>query len=170
MHQGFMDIFYTGTWLLTAAISTNGAIPIVDGETEEGAVDAWLYGSSHDMLGQTTPAHGLTLSIAADGSFAEEKTSTPALTWFDSEGVLDARVTPFDGVIHTEGSIGYLLLREPISWATPSDPLRATRVRYDDGDMIICDKLELVGEALVRTMSVVTDELYLDRTVLVYRR
>ncbi|MEM6286757.1 MAG: hypothetical protein AAF845_06335, partial [Bacteroidota bacterium] len=43
-------------------------------------------------------------------------------------------------------------------------------IRFDDGDTVVCDGLRRDGDALVRTISVVTDGAYPSRAVLRYRR
>ena len=43
-------------------------------------------------------------------------------------------------------------------------------LRYDDGDTKISDTLRLSGERLLRTVNVVTDELYTDRQLIAYLR
>ena len=43
-------------------------------------------------------------------------------------------------------------------------------LRYDDGDTRISDGLRLQGTRLLRTMNVVTDELYTDRQLFAYER
>ena len=43
-------------------------------------------------------------------------------------------------------------------------------LRYDDGYTMIAEWLERSDNRLVRTVNVVTDELYLDRIVMVYQQ
>ncbi|WP_221645468.1 hypothetical protein, partial [Nostoc sp. UCD120] len=57
-----------------------------------------------------------------------------------------------------------------VSWAVPSDEVNKKKLRYDDGDTKIADSIEVQGEQLIRTISVVTDELYLDRVIIVYKK
>ena len=160
-----------GVWLLTASFCDEAEMPYLSNNRRDPhGVDNWLYGSSHEQLTRAMPAEGLTLHIESDSTFTERRHGQPNVPWFDAEGVLDTDVTPFDGLVRMEGRTGYLLLATPIRWAIPRDRVRKTRIRYEDGDTTICDKVELVDGRLVRTVSVVTDELYLERNVLVYRR
>jgi hypothetical protein len=157
-----------GTWLLTASLSIEGEISFVANRPDPAGVEDWLYGSSHELLAQATPAGGLILRIERDGNFTERRQGQPQVPWFDAEGVLDTEITTFDGVIRADGRVGYLLLATPIKWAIPKDRLRKTRMRYDDGDTVICDKVEPIDGRLIRTVSVISDALYLERTVLIY--
>lgn len=159
-----------GIWVLISSLTVESDIPFVGQEPETDGVNTWLYGNSNELLGQASPTPGLTLRIEPNGVFSEERTDNLKLSWFDEEGVLTETVAPFGGIVNTEGALSYLVLAAPISWATPIEPLRKARVRYDDNDTVICDKLEVIDGQLIRTMSVVTDELYLNRTVLIYRR
>jgi hypothetical protein len=159
-----------GTWLLTASLSIDGELPYVGDMPDPAGVENWLYGSSHDLLAHATPAVGLSLRIARDGTFTERRQGQPQVPWFDAEGVLDTEVTTFDGIIRADGRVGYVLLATPTKGAISKDRLRKTRMRYDDGETIICDQLEPIDGRLVRTVSVVSAELYLERTVLIYRR
>lgn len=109
----------------------------------------------------------MTLTIDANATLTEARTRALKLAWYDCEGVLDEQVTPFDGIVVIESDQMYLHLEAPICGASV---VRNTRVRYDDGDTIICDRIERINDALVRTISVVTDELYLDRTILIYQK
>lgn len=164
-----MDTAVVGTWLLAAATAISSEVAFTETETA-GGVDAWLYGSSNHLLDQAQPLEGLKLTIGADATFTEVKTRDLNLAWYDRDGVLDTQVTPFNGIVMVEGKIMYLLLEVSIAGASSEVEVRTTRVRYDDGDTIICDQIERFNDSLVRTMSVVTDELYLDRTVLIYRK
>ena len=159
-----------GTWLLTATLSVDGEIAFSAHPSDLAGIENWLYGNSHELLAQATHADGLSLCIARDGSFTERRQGQPHVPWFDAEGVLDSDVTTFDGVVRADGHAGYLLLATPIKWAIPKDRVRMTRIRYDDGDTTICDKVEPIDKRLVRTISVVSDGLYFERTVLIYRR
>ncbi len=159
-----------GVWHLSAWLSANGQVPFVGDQPAANGVDNWLYGNSNELVAQTKPIQGLTLRINSDGSFTEERTEDLILPWFDREGVLDENVTPFSGVTKKEGEVSYLLLTSPVTWAIPTGAGRVGRIRYDDGDTIICDKLELLDRRLVRTTNVVTDELYLERVILIYER
>lgn len=164
-----MEISAVGVWLLTAATATNDEVDL-DGLPAEDQIDEWLYSTGYDLIDEAEPIAGLKLTIHADSTFTEEKTGLLNLPWYDREGVLDEAVTPFSGIVKIEGNVMYLHLDEPISWASPEDAIREVRVRYDDGDTIICDRIQIVSHQLVRTMSVGTDELYLDKVLLVYQK
>lgn len=157
-----------GVWLLTGATAVDDEVDL-DGLPVEEQIDEWLYGARYDLMDEAEPVEGLKLTIHPDGTFTEAKTGSLRLPWYDREGVLDEEVVPFSGMLKTEATVMYLHLEEPISWASSEDAIRAVRVRYDDGDTTICDRLAIVNHQLVRTMSVVTDELYLNKLLLIYQ-
>ncbi len=159
-----------GTWLLTGSISLNSQIKFIDDEPDPNGVENWLNGNSNNLIAQVAATEGLTLTISSDGKFFEAITGTPKVYWFDFEGVLQSEVIPFNGHLSFYDSKAFLLLDEPISWAVPSDEVNKKKLRYDDGDTKIADSIELQGSQLIRTISVVTDELYLDRVIIVYKK
>ncbi len=156
-----------GIWQLVAAISIDCEIPIMDIPAHTSAIDAWLYGNSHQLIRQAPLNYGLSLQINVDATFTETGTNTLSFTWFDAEGVLTEPAIPFDGVINLDGDDLYFHATLSDGY---TDPVRGHRVRYDDGDTIVCDRAKLVQHRLVRTMSVVTDELYGDRSILIYQK
>jgi hypothetical protein len=134
-------------------------------------IRAWLNGGDDALVAAAQPAKGLTLSIARDGGFSEERTGAAAVPWFDADGVLEHQAVPFAGTATPVGEMLYLRLVETKSWATPTEGRYAPALlRYDDEDTKVSDALTLAGDRLVRTMNVVTDELYLNRVVLLYAR
>jgi hypothetical protein len=160
------------TWTLVKSFSTTVEIlfeaEFPDRDVSE-QIDDWLYGNSYNLRDDAKLTTGLTLKIDANGAFSEENIGNPQISWFDREGVLDDKVVTFSGIIKTEDRIGYLNLEQSEA-KTISNTVPMARVRYDDGDTIICDKVEVIDKSLVRTISVVTDELYLDRTMLIYEK
>ena len=150
-----------GTWLLTGTFALNSEIPFIDDEPKPDGVEEWLNGKSPEVLDQIMPADGLKLVIDSDGTFTEEKIGAPQITWYDSEGVLESNVNPFNGTIQESKGTFYLIAED----IEPTGNLR-----YDDGDTKIADSLTTIGDDLVRTISVVTDELYLDRILLRYQK
>ncbi len=157
-----------GTWLLVGSSSIQDEIRLIGEEPDLQGVAAWLAGNGDERLATIAPTTGLTLTIQADGQFTEEKVGDPKVDWFSAEGVLEPSVMPFNGVISWVAGVAYLLLTQPIARTIPQDAGVRQKLRYDDGDTKIADWIEVHGEQLVRTVSVVTDELYLNRVVLVY--
>jgi len=168
-----MNTKLVATWISAKSISTTAEIlykeefPDRDAPVE---IDDWLYGNSYNLLEAAEVTTGLKLKIEAGGAFSEENIGNPQISWFDREGVLDDKVTTYSGVIKIEDGIAYLHLENPKARTIPNSDLRRARVRYSDGDTIICDKVEIIDKSLVRTISVVTDELYLNRTMLIYEK
>ncbi|WGV26167.1 hypothetical protein [Halotia branconii] len=159
-----------GTWLLTGSISIKSEIKFIGDELDANGVENWLNSNSNNLIAQVEATQGLTLTISSDGKFSEERTGAPKVYWFDFEGVLQSEVIPFNGHLSFYDSKAFLLLDELVSWAVPSDKVNKKKLRYDDGDTKIADSIEVQGEQLIRTISVVTDELYLDRVIIVYKR
>jgi hypothetical protein len=162
-----------GTWILAKSISTTAEIlyeeEFPDRDTSK-EINDWLYGNSYNLRDDAEVITGLKLKIDANGAFSEENVGNPQLSWFDEDGVLDEKVTTFSGTLKIEDRIAYFHLENPKAWIIVNSAGRKSRVRYDDGDTIICDKVEIIDKSLVRTISVITDELYLDRTMLIYEK
>lgn len=159
-----------GTWILIGSILTNSEIKLIGGEHDSNEVEKWLVGKSYELLNQVEPTEGLTLTITSDGRFEEEKTGYPHVSWFDREGVLQSEVTPFQGYLSFHETNIYFIPADLPSWAMPVDKESKMKLRYDDGDTKISDCIERQNDRLIRTVSVVTDELYLDRVIIVYQR
>ncbi len=164
-----IDIF-VGTWALIGSFSIGSEIEFIDEEPDPNGVKNWLNGKSYKSIEQIERTEGLTLNITFDGKFAEEKTGNPNVQWFDVEGVLESEVIPFNGSLKISESNVYLIPNEILRSEITSDLTNKTNLRYDDGDTKISDFIEVRDDSLIRTVNVVTDELYLDRTVIVYQR
>jgi hypothetical protein len=161
-----------GEWRLVASGSVNSQIAFINGEEPDpNGVSDWLNGIDDTLLDTAKATSGLTLSIASDGTFAEHISGNPEVYWFDVEGVLQAEVSPFNGVIVGSDQEVYLRPINIAKWASPVERQYGRAVlRYDDGDTKISDRVRTLGDRLIRTVNVVTDELYLDRVLIVYER
>ncbi len=159
-----------GTWILIGSISINSEIELIGGEHDSNEVEKWLGGKSYELINEVEPTEGLILTITSDGRFEEEKTGYPQVSWFDREGVLQSEVTPFQGYLSFHETNIYFTPADLPSWAMPVDRESRIKLRYDDGDTKISDCIERQNDQLIRTVSVVTDELYLDRVIIVYQR
>jgi hypothetical protein len=161
----------SGEWHLVASTSTRSEIAFDGDEPDPQGVSNWLNGSDNALAESAAETSGMVLSISPDGSFTEKVTGEPQVYWFDEEGVLAQGVSPFDGVIAWAADRAYLKPRAIANWAIPEEGRYAPALlRYDDGDTKIADQLRFEGHQLVRTVNVVTDELYLDRIVIIYQR
>ena len=161
-----------GEWQLISSASTRSEISFInEDEPDPNGVTNWLNGLDDSLLESAKQTSGLVLSIKPDGSFTEVVTGKPEIYWFDAEGVLVDEVTPFNGVTVSSEKCTYLKPDAIAAWAIPVDGLYGESVlRYDDSDTKIADNLRLVDGHLVRTVNVVTDELYLDRVLIKYKR
>ena len=162
----------TGEWHLVASISIQPESHLEflkDGPDHTG-ISNWLNGFDDKLIEEAQETSGLVLCIKQDGSFTEEVTGNPNVYWFNDEGCL-VDVAPFNGVL-VETEQGFYLKPTNINeWAIPiEEAYGACVLRYDDGDTKITDHLRRVGEYLVRTVNVVTDEAYLDRVLIKYKR
>ncbi|GGO96410.1 hypothetical protein [Wenjunlia tyrosinilytica] len=132
-------------------------------------VRRWLAGEVLGAEAVLVPASGLVLEVARDAAFRES--GTAQVEWFSGEGVLESAAEPFGGRIVSTPAGHHLVLSEPVAWAQPySAEDGDVRLRLDDGDTRIADTVHLLGDRLRRTVSVVTDEMYLDRLVYDYAR
>ena len=162
-----------GRWNATATCSTSSEIKFSDDdEPDPNEVADWLNAFDDNLVKTATPVSGLVLTIEpALGAFTEMVIGNPAIEWFDAEGVLAEEVSPFDGTIVCNAQGAYLRPKDVPEWATPVDGrYRAAILRYDDGDTKIADNLRVADGRLVRTVNIVTDELYLNRVIIVYER
>lgn len=162
-----------GRWALTGSCSINHEITLEeeDSEIHLPEIARWLNGTAKELLLQWQPTEGLMLEIKADGSFSETATGRPQLQWFDAEGCLNEEASPFDGRWIKGKDLAYLRPTEIQRWAMPAaGQYGAAVLRYDDGDTKICDQVQRDGERLLRCVNVVTDELYLNRVLMVYER
>ncbi|MGI5132532.1 hypothetical protein ACQEVB_37420 [Pseudonocardia sp. CA-107938] len=123
----------------------------------------WLAGAEFRPVPVPAPASGLVLRIAEDTAFTESGSAD--VPWFDVDGVLEASAVPFAGTVTRAG---YLVADgvEP----RPVDGRPEVLCRVDDGDTRITDAVLADADSLVRTVSVVTDELYPSRIRYRYER
>jgi hypothetical protein len=161
---------FLGQWDLVGSVAINSEIAFIDGEPDPNGVANWLNGFDASLQDQIKPTAGLRLEIRPDARFTEQMSGQPAVYWFDEEGVL-TDVAPFDGhLVETDQGL-YLRPDEISEWAMPTEGEYGQAVlRLDDGDTKISDNLRLNNGYLLRTVNVVTDELYLDRILIVYTR
>ena len=160
-----------GEWHLVGSGSASSEIAFInETDPDPNGVSEWLNGFDEALVEAAQPTSGLKLAIAPGGSFAEEASGQPDVNWFDEEGV-QSDVLPFGGTIVESGEVSYFLPVSIPNWATPTDGKYGTAVlRYDDGDTKIANNIRIRTGKLVRTVNVVTDELYLDRVVIIYQR
>lgn len=161
-----------GEWHLIASASITSEVQFVnDEQPDPNGVANWLNGFDDSLLESAKQTSGLVLSITPDGSFTERVTGKPEVYWFDVEGVFANEVTPFDGVTVKNEQGAYLKPVAVAKWAVAVEGRYGKCVlRYDDGDTKITDNLRIVEAHLIRTVNIVTDELYLDRVLIRYKR
>ncbi len=159
---------FIGTWLLAGAFSENGQFEIIEDIEEYRRIyEAWLIAEDYTNLDKLFNVEGLQLIINENGTFTESKIGNPQVEWFDSEGISDADVTTFDGLYKIFDNRAFLTVEGLSDWQKYTD---SDQIRLDDGDTKICDSLRIVGENLIRTVSVITDELYTTRVILSYQK
>ena len=131
------------------------------------AIQAWLIGNSDEQIPDAVPRTGLIMKIQGK-TFSEEVVEFDGLM-FDVCGIQVNNYVPMKGtVVDRDGQM--VLDPEGVpDWATPNGKVDSV-LRYDDGDTKCCDNLRLLNDKLVRQISVVTDQIYLERILLVYGR
>ncbi|QDT18117.1 hypothetical protein [Alienimonas californiensis] len=163
-----------GQWTLIAAVQITDELPVEDEGVAGGRppeMAAWLRGDGGDLAPNGSPAAGLTLTVRADGRFEERFLRAAELgvtvEFYDRHGIATLPPEPFDGRLRTiDGK----------AWAAPTGdgpPLIASDdspVRYDEGDTVVSEQFSVREGRLLRTQNVVTDELYLSRSVFIYDR
>ena len=111
------------------------------------------------------------MPIDPDGRFAESPTPEIEGNWFDVEGVLADGSEPMSGTLTLAGDRAWLQPDGIPRWSEHAlNRHGAAVLRYDDGDTKISDGLRLKEGRLLRTVNVVTDELYTDRQLVAYQR
>ncbi|EAZ89793.1 hypothetical protein [Crocosphaera chwakensis] len=160
-----MDIsVFVGKWVLIGSVFIKSELEFIGNQPDPNGVNNWLNNSTPQVLKKIESTEDLILIINPDGTFEEEKTGNPKVEWFDCEGVLCSEVKPFSGYINVSKSKFYLMADECPLWA------KDEKLRYNDGDTKISDTIQISNEQLIRTVSVVTDDMYFDKVVLVYAK
>ena len=157
----------TGTWNLVAYYYEDSEIEYTDDQDfpAQEIMANWLKGNSDQSLAEAKPASGLTLTLTEDQFSEENKDFTQLI--FDVEGVQVDDYKPMHGSIKVESGLTLLEPAETPNWAQEGDC--APYVRFDDGDTKITESIKLIDKQLIRTQSVITDEIYLSRVVLIYK-
>ncbi len=162
-----------GAWELIGYQHQTDEIEYEDEDGEDGPrvaeIQAWLRGAelSRAVLEAMPPRTGLQL-VLQNGAFRESVENFSELM-FDESGVQVNDYQPMSGQLATINSVAFLVPEGVADYARP-EPAEDMVVRYDDGDTLVCDSLRIVDGMLARQTSVVTDEIYLERMLLVYRR
>lgn len=161
-----------GRWVLVGNAEDTQDLDYVGDRPDVVGYTAWLNGGSDGLEVQLGSAAGLVLEIGDDGRFSESASGSVSLEgeWFDVNGILD-EVVPFAGFLVENEQGVYLKADEAPEDAEAEEGRYGLAVlRYDDGDIKICEMLRRAGDRLVRSMNVIADEAQLFRTVLVYER
>ncbi|MGB7346321.1 MAG: hypothetical protein WBD20_19035 [Pirellulaceae bacterium] len=155
----------SGHWELIGYRHISDELPLIDGEPRPDDIRSWLIGSV-DVQQGVAAANGLQIEI--DGStFSEAVAEFPELM-FDIEGVQVNDYQPMAGRLHFVENVGFIRPDGVPGYAF--QPIQnEVASRYSDGDTIVCDTLRRAGTNLTRQISVITDEFYTDRMVLVYQ-
>ena len=159
---------FAGSWILTGYQYEDSSAELTDDGPDELAISEWINNTPVVAFEKITEMTGLALNVTSDGSFVEVKSSVPDIEWFNIEGVLDSEVQTFNGTIISGKSKTSMLSSDTPSWAIPEEDKYEARCRFDDGDVIICDLIQIQEGKLIRTMNTVVDEEHLYRTTLVY--
>lgn len=159
---------FVGTWVLVGYQHEESTAELTEDGPDEIAISEWINNTPLGTFENITDVTGLVLSITIDGSFTELKSSVPDIEWFNVEGILDEEVQTFNGTIFSGKSNISLVSSETPSWAISEEDKYEAKCRFDDGDLIICDLIQVREDKLIRTMNTVVDEEHLHRTTLVY--
>lgn len=151
-----------GQWELTGYASDEGREAEARTSRDDD-IDAWareLDESAENWLSQAPEefpdfdaAAGLTLSIEADGRYAETGDAGEQVHIISSDGVLGDSLDVYAGSLLEQNS--------RILAFTDEEP--QGHCRLDDGDTQVTDEFFLDGNELIRVVSMVTDGMYLDR-------
>ncbi|QEG38931.1 hypothetical protein [Roseimaritima ulvae] len=160
-----------GEWELVGYFHKTDEIEYDDADDGSNVTEirAWLQGAepTNASLEAAQPRAGLQLAIQR-GAFRESVENFSELM-FDVSGVQVNDYQPMSGQLATINSVAFLV-PEGVPEFARTEPAEDIVVRYDDGDTLVCDSMRIVDGMLVRQTSVVTDEIYLERMLLMYRR
>ncbi len=175
MAKRMQDVVYTGTWDLVGAATyrdqlDTGPFVHVPGKPWNHGVVHWLQGRGSAFPGERVDASGVTLIIDEAHRFTQQAQSTPALPWVDVDGVVLSAVPCFSGAVFRDSSGAYLVADGVARSSDAADRPYGVLLRYDDGDTRVCDRLERLRNTLTRTINLVTDDMYFERTVLSYAK
>lgn len=160
---------FSGRWALVSVASAEIDLELGTAEPSAEAVSADLNRSAFDLLPAVKRTDGLLLEILGSDRFTHTLIGNPKVLWFGADGVLEEGVVPFDGTCSATPARLYLLAADCPVWAQPQAD-RQNNFRYDDGDTLICDFVELIQGQLYRTVNVLTDGLYKSQTLMVFER
>lgn len=163
---------FTGTWNLDGSFIEAGQMPeLKDIRKYRQSYKEWLLSDNYEPLTKLTEASGLELTVNADGSFTERQTGTPNVAgWFNAEGIVVNKAEPFDGQYFVSGERAFLKYNSTDEFYWNKSAFAHKYFRFDDADTKICDSLLIVDSELIRTMLVLTDELWTTRIVFRYRQ
>ena len=158
---------FVGSWQLVGSTHINSQVKFYGNTPDPIGVSNWINGDSNELADEVSPTEGLVLTITENAKFSEDKTGNPKTIWYDLEGV-QSDVEPFSGWVSLLRSKIYLMADGVPDWGNTPD---AKKLRYNDGDTKIADTVEVdrKKQRLIRCMNIVTDDLYLDRIILVYK-
>jgi hypothetical protein len=160
----------SGQWVLIGSTSRKGEVRFINEEPIDADIFDWLNGQELDVVDEIEQTNCLSMSIFDDNTFTEVKNNAESnFDWYDEEGVLDPDFIPFGGAIKCNAHGIFIQPKKISAMGLPTEEYGAI-LRYDDGDTKICDRISLHEKNMIRTISIVTDELYLDRTILVYKK
>ena len=156
-------------WKLVATASAETKIPFVEPSFD--AEFAQLSDSASDLRSDAVTTSGLTLEISVENGFKQTLTGKPKISWYHhTEGTLERKVTPFDGACVPHQNRLYIIPDDLPKRAIPKDAAKRDFFRYDDGDTIICDFVEILGNHLCRTVNAITDGKYKTHTLMLFER
>lgn len=159
---------FVGSWVLAGYQYEESTAELTDDGPDALAISEWINNTPVVILENITEVTGLALEITSDGDFVEVNSNIPDIEWFNIEGVLDGQVRTFNGAITLGKTKISMLPSEIPSWAIPEEDKYEAKCRFDDGDVIICDLIQIHDDQLIRTVNTVVDEEHLFRTTLVY--
>jgi hypothetical protein len=162
-----MDNF-AGQWELVGAASAATSIGFVPPSFE--VEFAQLSREALELVPKIEPTSGLSLKIMNSDRFMQVVSGHPNVTWYDVEGMLENQVIPFDGSCTMTDNRLYLIADQRPNWAISKDKTRQKFFRYDDGDTVVCDFVELIQGQLHRTVNVLTYSLYKSQILMVFER
>lgn len=165
-----------GTWRLAGVASlAPDQGDWADLDELDDLLDAWRRGEPDpaEDFPIADPARGLTLRISADGTLTEHLDApTGQQPFFAAAALAVGTDFPVAGRLRFVDGLAFVVTDQ--DEATPlddEDGELAAWVRYTDPDTTITDRILIDQDGeLCREISIVTDDLYRSRVLLIYRR
>jgi hypothetical protein len=163
---------FEGRWKLAGYQYVNDELELNNKVADQLKAEQWLKGEFKLDSIKLKVVSGSELTVKDAKYFDKLMVEKPQVLMYDLEGVETDEFPVMDGQLHTNqaGDIMYCRPNKMPKIDNFTYPNCSIIVRYDDGDTVICESFQVKNNKLYRITSVITDELYLSRSILEYEK